>query len=194
MLKFPKSRIYRPRQGWPRMKMFAFTLLLVAVLVAAWYFDDRINQWGPVSIQGQKLIIADGDSFAIGTRRLRLKGIDAPEYRQTCKDANGADWPCGRTARAALEKLLTQPGLACDAEAHDRYSRSLATCRTTQTTDIAAAQVTDGMAVSDEYYGSRSYGDEEDAARNAKRGVWQGAFALPKDYRAALRTNTQPAE
>jgi endonuclease YncB( thermonuclease family) len=184
VLRFPKDRVYRPR-GWRWPKTLAVVVLLAALLITAWYFDDQINGWGPVPVAGQKLFIADGDSFALGERRLRLRGIDAPEYHQTCKDANGADWPCGRTARAALEKLLTEPGLACEAEAHDRYARSLATCRTTATADVAAAQVQGGMAISDEYYGSRSYGDEEDTAHSAKRGIWQGAFVLPKDWRAA---------
>jgi endonuclease YncB( thermonuclease family) len=193
MPRFPADRVYR-RRRWPRFRAIAVTVLLIGLLIAAWIFDDRLNGWGPVPIAGLEIRIADGDSFSIGSRKLRLRGIDAPEYHQACKDEGGAEWPCGRTARAALEKLLTQPGLACDAEAHDKYARSLATCRTAQTANVAAMQVTDGMAVSDEYYGSRSYGDEEDAARSAMRGVWQGSFTLPKDYRATLRTKTQPAE
>jgi endonuclease YncB( thermonuclease family) len=183
MPKFPQDRVYRRRRGWGRLKTLLVILLLGTLLVAGWYFDDRLNQWGPVPMAGQSIRVADGDSFTIGDRKLRLKGIDAPEYRQTCKDAVGADWPCGRSARAALEKRLTEPGLACEAEARDRYARSLATCRTTQTPDIAAAQVRDGMAVSDEYYGSRSFGQEEDAAQAAKRGVWQGAFVRPREFR-----------
>jgi endonuclease YncB( thermonuclease family) len=187
MPEFPRDRIFR-RSRWRRVRSILFALILAAALIAAWYFDDRANQWGPVPVAGQAIHIADGDSFAIGTRKLRLRGIDAPEYRQSCKDVAGADWPCGRTSRAALEKLLTEPGLACEAEAHDRYARSLATCHSAQTPDIAAAQVHDGMAVSDEYYGSRSYGDEEDAAMAAKRGIWQGEFMPPKDYRAATNS------
>jgi endonuclease YncB( thermonuclease family) len=187
MLAFPKDRVYRRRRRWSRARTLFVALLLAALLIAGWYFDDRLNQWGPIEIGGQRIIVADGDSFAIGDRKLRLKGIDAPEYRQTCKDASGADWPCGRSARAALEKRLIEPGLTCEAEARDRYARSLATCRTAQTPEIAAAQVRDGMAVSDEYFGSRSFGNEEDAAQVAKRGIWQGEFVLPQDFRSSTR-------
>jgi endonuclease YncB( thermonuclease family) len=190
MAKFPEDRVYR-RKRPSLWRTFGKILLLGLMLVAAWYFGEWTDSRQPVSVQGQKIFIADGDSFSVGSQKLRLAGIDAPEYRQDCKDAAGQLWPCGRTARAALEKLLTEPELACEAEAHDRYARSLATCRTTNTPDIAAVQVRDGMAVSDEFNGMRSYGDEEDAARTAKRGIWQGEFEHPADYRAS---KTAPSE
>jgi endonuclease YncB( thermonuclease family) len=185
MPRFPADRVYR-RQRWPRFRAVAVASFLIGLLIAAWVYDDRINGWGPVPIAGFDLKITDGDSFSIGSRKLRLRGIDAPEYHQLCKDEFGKDWHCGRTARATLEKLLMQPGLACEADAHDKYARSLATCRTMKTADVAAAQVADGMAVSDEYYGSRSYGDEEDAARTEKRGIWQGSFSPPDEFREAV--------
>ncbi|MGL5839079.1 MAG: thermonuclease family protein [Sphingorhabdus sp.] len=153
--------------------------------------------------EGQELRVQDGDSFQLGPRRLRLDGIDAPEYRQTCKDAQGKDWDCGKAARAALEKLLREPGLTCEQDAADRYGRAIASCRTAATPDISAAQVRDGMAVSRDFAGIRDYGDEEDAAREAKRGIWTGRFLNPEDWRtlnklnsdqAIRRTNTVPAE
>jgi endonuclease YncB( thermonuclease family) len=182
-VKFPESRVdRRPRNRFWRS--FGIALLLASMLVAAWYYGQWTDKRQPVPVAGQKLYVVDGDSFAIGTRKLRLDGIDAPEYRQSCKDAAGREWPCGRTARASLEKLLTEPGLACEAEVHDRFARSLGTCRTSSTADVAAAQVQGGMALSDEFNGMRSYGDEEDSARKAKRGIWQGEFERPVDYRS----------
>jgi endonuclease YncB( thermonuclease family) len=195
-VRFPRDRIYRPPPlGF--LRKTAIALLLIAMVVSAWLFAQSNNAKQPVPVAGQKLFVTDGDSFAVGSIRLRLEGIDAPEIRQLCRDAKGADWPCGRTARALLETLLTQPGLTCEAETHDRYARSLATCRTGSQTDIAAAMVAQGMALSSEFHGMRSYGDEEDGAKRAKRGLWQGNFDHPADYRsahAALRTNTVPAE
>ena len=87
-------------------------------------------------------------------------------------------------ARAALEKLLLEPGLSCVAEAQDLYARSVATCRAASTLDIAAAQVSEGMAVTHEFNGMRDYGSEEDIARTQKRGIWRGAFDRPEDWRA----------
>lgn len=183
MLKFPPSRVYQRPKHWRRPRKIVIYVALTVALYAAWYFKP-LEQ---VPIAGLAIKVADGDSFAIGPRKLRLKGIDAPEYHQNCKDANGADWPCGLTARAALERLLTEPGLSCETDAHDRYGRSLVICRTAATPDLAAAQVKTGMAVSDEYYGIRSYGEEEYIARNAKYGIWQGQFMQPKDFRAVKK-------
>lgn len=149
------------------------------MLAFAWYYDPREN----IAAGNAPVRAIDGDSFTIGTNELRLEGIDAPEYRQTCKDSRGLDWECGKAARAALEKRLFEPGLTCSAQAKDRYSRALAKCRTAHTSDVAAAQVLDGMAVSHEYYGVRDYPDEEDAAREVARGIWQGAFTDPGKWR-----------
>jgi endonuclease YncB( thermonuclease family) len=184
MAKFPADRVYRKsRYGFWRSLMIA--ALLVAMLVAAWFYGIWSDRRQPVLISGQKIYVIDGDSFSVGTRKLRLDGIDAPELKQTCKDGQNAEWPCGRAARAALEVLLLEPELSCEAGVQDRYSRAVATCRSKTTPDIAAVQVSNGMAVTHEFNGMRDYGSEEDAARNQKRGIWRGAFDRPEDWRAA---------
>ena len=160
-------------------------MLLIGMLVAGYYYATWTDVRETVLAVGQKIVIVDGDSFAIGTRKLRLDGIDAPEYDQICNDQDGAPWPCGRVARAAMEKMLFEPSLSCEAEYHDRYARSLATCHTSQSPDIAAIQVRDGLAVSNDFNGMRAYGSEEDAARAAKRGIWRGKFDLPSAWRKA---------
>lgn len=161
----------------------AFSVLLAIAILAIWlYWPDPGER---VAVRGQNLTVADGDSFAIGVRKLRLDAIDAPEYRQTCTDAAGRAWQCGKTSRASLEQFLREPGLACIAGAFDKYGRSIATCSNAHGADIAAAQVRAGMAVSDEYFGIRSYGDEEDEAQSARRGLWTGEFLRPDEWRAA---------
>lgn len=161
----------------------AFSLLLLVLMIALWlYWPDGGK---PVKIQGQTLTIADGDSFAIGTRKLRLDGIDAPEYRQTCTDAAGRTWECGKASRGSLENFLREPGLTCTAGAIDKYGRSIAICSNARRADISAAQVSAGMAVSDEYFAIRSYGEEEDEAQTARRGLWTGEFLRPDEWRAA---------
>ncbi len=158
-------------------------MLLTVIIVGAYFYNNSKPPFETVTASGIKITAADGDSFAIGTRKLRLRGIDAPELRQTCKAADGSDWPCGRSAKAALETLLTQPGLTCTAELRDRFARSLAHCRTAQNPDIGASQVSTGMAITDDFHDLRSYGSEQDAAQNGKLGIWQGSFIEPKIWR-----------
>lgn len=184
MVKFPVGQVYRKRRSGV-FRSSLITLLLLTMFIAAWFYSQLTDQREDVAFLGQKLYVVDGDSFTAGPRKFRLDGIDAPELKQNCSDATGAEWPCGRTARAALEKMLLLPGLSCVAEMQDRYGRSLATCRTALISDIAASQVRDGMAVTHEFNGMRDYGREEDAARNAKRGIWSGSFERPEDWRAS---------
>lgn len=167
-------------------------MAIAASLLDEWADPPRIIQ-----ARGQNIHVADGDSFAIGTQKLRLKGMDAPEYNQTCKNASGAEWDCGKLSRASLERMLRLPGLSCAASAVDQYRRALVICSASGTLDIGSAQVLAGMAISNEYFGIRDYGEEEDIAHAAKRGIWIGEFVTPAEWRAAypaLRTKTVPAE
>lgn len=152
-------------------------------MLRIWLYWPDYGQ--PLQIKGQTLAIADGDSFAVGSRKLRLDGIDAPEYHQTCSDAAGRVWECGKASRASLEQFFLEPGLTCTAGATDKYARSIAKCSNVGRADISAAQVNAGMAISDEYFAVRSYGEEEDAARAARRGLWTGEFIRPDEWRAA---------
>jgi endonuclease YncB( thermonuclease family) len=188
MTEFPADRVYRKKRYGFWRSAFIFALLC-CLLVAAWFYGEWTDVRQPVPIAGQKLYVVDGDSFAVGTRKLRLDGIDAPELKQTCLDTQNVEWPCGRAARAALEQLLLEPGLQCEAEAQDRYARSVATCASSTTPDIAATQVKNGMAVTHEFNGMRDYGSEEDSARKQKRGIWRGTFERPEDWRAANPRN-----
>lgn len=188
MAKFPADRVYRNKRYGFWRSAFIFALLC-CLLVAAWFDGEWTDVRQPVPIAGQKLYVVDGDSFVVGTRKLRLDGIDAPELKQTCSDAQNVEWPCGRAARAALEKLLLEPGLQCEAESQDRYARSVATCASSTTPDIAATQVADGMAITHEFNGMRDYGSEEDDAQKQKRGIWRGTFEQPENWRAANPRN-----
>jgi endonuclease YncB( thermonuclease family) len=158
-------------------------VLLLAAGVAAALIDEWTDPPRKISSVGQQIRVADGDSFSIGTQKLRLDGIDAPEYRQNCNDASGLPWECGKASRASLELMLRQPGLSCVADAIDKYGRQIAICSSAKVADIGAAQVFAGMAVSHEYFGVRDYGEQEDIAQNRKLGIWAGTFSPPAEWR-----------
>ena len=63
----------------------------------------------------------------------------------------------------------------------DRYNRTLAQCRVGQD-DIGGWMVQRGHALAYRRY-SRGYVADEEAARLAKLGVWQGSFTKPWDWR-----------
>jgi endonuclease YncB( thermonuclease family) len=44
---------------------------------------------------------------------IRLEGIDAREADETCKKENGASWPCGAKARAALIRFIRSRAVTC---------------------------------------------------------------------------------
>lgn len=119
----------------------------------------------------------DGDSLRLGGEELRLEGIDAPEYRQSCRDRAGREVDCGRTARQALVALLSRGIVTCEIGRVDRYGRGLARCRQGES-DINAAMVRQGQAVA---YGG--YRAEEDEARAAGRGLWALTFERPETWR-----------
>jgi endonuclease YncB( thermonuclease family) len=165
------------------MRISGNLLFLLLIATSAWIIDEWFDPPRTINASAQQLKVADGDSFAIGAQKLRLDGIDAPEYHQTCKDALGAVWECGKAARASLEQMLRRPGLSCITNANDKYGRAIASCSAAGIPDLSAAQVLAGMAVSHEYSGVRDCGDEEDEAREAKRGIWAGEFIQPAEWR-----------
>lgn len=138
----------------------------------------------PKPIATAEVRVGDGDTFRMGGRTIRLAGIDAPELRQTCTDAQGGEWPCGREAKDALARLVAANGLQCEELATDRYRRVLAVCRT-EAGDVGEAMVRAGLALGardprfDEYPAAMA------EARNARRGLWQGEHQHPADWREA---------
>jgi endonuclease YncB( thermonuclease family) len=48
----------------------------------------------------------DGDSLMVGHTEVRLFGIDAPEFDQSCTK-NGQPWACGSAAADQLLRLVT---------------------------------------------------------------------------------------
>jgi endonuclease YncB( thermonuclease family) len=133
--------------------------------------------------------VTDGDSFEIGSTRVRLFGVDAPEGRQSCT-RGGNDWACGNEAARKLRSLIGDRTVACTQRDIDDYGRRVAVCRS-GAADLAAEMARSGFAVAYRRYSS-DYVDEENEARAAKRGIWAGDFAAPEDYRRDERTEAPP--
>jgi len=159
-------------------------LLLLALLLAVSALlrapADRLTD-----AQGARVYVQDGDSLRIANRAIRLEGVDAVELHQLCRAGDGAQWSCGIEAREALAALVARGSLVCESRASDRFGRALARCSAAGSPDIAAALVAQGWAVSGDGRAAGRYGAEQEAARQAKRGIWRGSFERPGAWRAA---------
>jgi endonuclease YncB( thermonuclease family) len=121
--------------------------------------------------------VVDGDTLRFGSLRVRLLAIDAPELDQSCTDANGTEWACGVKARAFVVGLVRNRTATCARAGRDRYGRALAKCEV-DGTDIGRAIVEAGWAVAEADYAAFAAG-----ARIAKRGIWEGQFDDPAEWR-----------
>ncbi|HLI99459.1 MAG TPA: thermonuclease family protein [Bradyrhizobium sp.] len=130
--------------------------------------------------------IREGHLIQIGASRIRLGGIDAPSIDQLCLDAKGERWACGMAARDELIKHADNKNWTChlrqaaDRQTTDRRGRSVARCEV-DGEDIQKWMVRNGWALSYVRF-SHDYDGDEKAAREAKAGLWQGAFIAPWDW------------
>lgn len=124
-----------------------------------------------------EVAIVDGDTFDLNGVRIRLNGIDAPEYGQTC-----GSWKCGADALEALNTLVNSGPVTCQKMGDDGYGRIIARC-SVQGRDIGATMVSEGMAYAFVKY-SADYVAEEKQAQSMKTGLWRGDFQKPWEYRA----------
>ena len=129
-----------------------------------------------------KAAVVDGDTLDINDTRIRLHGIDAPESGQKCANKSGGEWRCGQSATKALSRLVDGKTVFCANLKDDRMGRFVASCKVANL-DIGAAMVGSGNAWAFVKY-SQDYVSLEDAARKARRGIWQGTAQRAWEFRA----------
>ena len=125
--------------------------------------------------------IVDGDTLAIGGTKIRLEGVDAPETDQVCLNVSGVRWACGIDARDQLAAHIGGREINCTSNSVDAYRRTLATCHL-DGEDLNGWLVQKGWALAYVKYSS-AYRQVEEEARANQRGLWQGAFIAPWDWR-----------
>ena len=134
-------------------------------------------------------VVTDGDTIKINNNKIRLFGIDAPEKKQSCEKifltisfiSFKKKYPCGEISTEKLKKLINKNIIKCHVEGKDRYQRKLAICFSNKL-NINSWLVRNGYAVSYQKY-SKKYLSEEIEAKNDKKGIWQGKFEMPWDWR-----------
>jgi endonuclease YncB( thermonuclease family) len=111
--------------------------------------------------------IRDGDQVTIGSTRIRLAGIDAPNLDQLCLNAASERWTCGVAARDALAAYVDTKSWTCHVQRTDRFGRSVAKCEV-DGEDIGQWLVKNGWALSYVRF-SHVYDGDEKAAREANK-------------------------
>ena len=131
-----------------------------------------------------KARIVDGDTAAFS---VRFAGLDTPETHQKCKSADGKIYDCGLAATKALRDKIGKDHIYCKVEKKlGKYGRYIGVCYTPDGEDLNAWMMRQGWGAVNPKYSQR-YAKEEKEAREAKRGIWQGEFIPPWDWRRGKR-------
>jgi endonuclease YncB( thermonuclease family) len=175
MRRTPWRRRRSVRNPWGALA----TLVAIAVVAAV-----AALLWPPPATLSGRAVAVDGDTLRIGETRIRLIGLDAVELEQSCTDRTGAEWRCGRDARAFLRQLTGGAVTNCLADGRDRYRRVLAHC-STNGADLGDEVVRAGWAVAELEYGLALA-----EARLNGRGIWAGRFDDPAVWRRSRGADT----
>ena len=133
------------KRGWRRRFVAVAALVLTATGAAA-------------APDGAAWRVVDGDTLDLAGERIRLFGIDAPEFGQSC-----GPFHCGAAATDALADILSAGPVRCEAVELDRYGRTVARCRA-GSLDVNREMVRLGMAWAFIRF-SDDYAADEAAAR-----------------------------
>lgn len=150
------------------------------VLCLAWPVDAGVAP----EFSG-RLRVIDGDTFAIGDRRVRLFGVDAPEKKQRCGGAGVPMWQCGAWVTGEVRARYQDQPARCVVLAQDHYGRSIARCFV-RGEDLGQTLVQGGLAFAYRNY-SMLYVPDERQAASRKAGLHAVGVQSPAEFRRASR-------
>ncbi len=157
-------------------------IVLLGVLVAIQWFKP---EWTGIVLGPSREHQLTTPLMVTPSRQEILKsgcyGIDAPEYRQTCRELSGKQQACGKLARDVLSKLIRTRTINCSIIERDRYGRQVSVCKDGPL-EINREMVRLGWAIAYRRH-ALNYVAAEREAKVAKRGIWAWRFEMPEDYR-----------
>ena len=125
--------------------------------------------------------VVNADTLIMYSNYFKLYGIDAPESNQTCANKSGRSYNCGREAAMWLKNWIGDNELECHVIRQNTKGDMEGTC-SYGPYDLGAALVNAGWAVANIHVTDIYYPYEMQAQEN-KRGLWQGQFYMPWDWR-----------
>ncbi len=171
--------------------MTALKPITVAALVALLAFPALADVSGPACVTDGDTLVVNAKrqrTPCVGGTRVRLFGIDAPELKQKCKYRSVGDFPCGRSAASFLLEHVRGSSVECKGTSVDRDGHLIATCFI-DGKNLNAMMVSAGWALAYRDYSTR-YVPQENAAREARRGIWAMQFVPPWKWRRGERSAT----
>ena len=132
------------------MYRFLLTLFLVLAGLASTPEVLLADAQRPAVLEARVSKVLDGDTFTlkVQSRRIRLWGLDAPEWNRLG----------GSVATATMRKLITSKTLRCQVRDMDRYGRFVAQCFLPDGRDIADAMMRAGVSTEYCRYSRGYYG------------------------------------
>ena len=161
-------------------------IIICSIFFILTYKDVKSEEIKEISGNAQ---IIDGDTIKINSKKIRLYGIDAPELKQMCKNPYltiifftfTKDYPCGKISTQKLQKKINNKVITCKILDIDRYKRLIGECYK-RNLNLNSWLVSNGYAVAYRKY-SKKYISNEINAKNEKKGIWQGKFEMPWEFR-----------
>jgi endonuclease YncB( thermonuclease family) len=135
-------------------------------------------------------IVRDGGTIQLTDATYRLDGIDAPAFDQLCIDDHADSWTCGVEARDQLAGLIGGREVHCedlgtDATAKNRH---VGICTVEgETISLNQLLVRQGFALNFEPSAQGRFKEDEAGAKDNRRGLWEGCFAAPQEFRGGKK-------
>lgn len=126
--------------------------------------------------------VIDGDTLQIDSRIFNLAGVDAPELGQRCL-IEEKEWRCGLEAALALRKLTAFGSVTCATE--EKGQRVTGLCHVANK-ELGVVLLEQGYVVALDD-ATPTYKSAQGHAREAKLGLWRGAFVPPEKWRTGER-------
>lgn len=173
------------RTRWEEVALSAATILIFGPAVGFLSAQLAVRAsaaTGPSelgSVIGEARVI-DGDALVLKDQVIRLWGIDAPGRDQTCLDARGNRWMCGREAALHLAQLIEFRVVACTNRGRGPDGTLFAVCNA-DGRNLNARMVARGYAWADPR--ETAYASAEELARKRRRGVFGAHNTPPWEHR-----------
>lgn len=199
-----KGRIFVTKI-WLKFCLGMFAGFVIA-MSTSWARESVPAEWFPgATLDVSILQIIDGDTIRVRRASsivdVRLHGIDAPEWNQSCLTRTGEAFSCGKRATEALSAIIGAHPVACRSDRMHglcvtgglpvtchvtdldrKWGRPVAKCFAGRT-DMGREMVSRGFAKA--AY-SEDYVSLAASARLTKKGFWAGSFGDPGAFRRGL--------